>query len=153
MKKPAVLLLEDGTLFNGFSFGHEGETAGEICFNTSMTGYQEVITDPARDGQIVVMTYTMIGNCGTNSEDTKNPPKLRGLVVREYCSNYENWRAETSLDKFLKKHKLSGIEGVDTRKLTRHIRDKGTMRCIISSTDLDKKSLQAKVLVAAQKRN
>ena len=146
MKKPAILLLEDGTLFNGFSFGYEGETTGECCFNTAMTGYQEILTDPASAGQVVALTYTMIGNCGTNSEDMRSAAvKARGLVVREYSRHYENWRAETSLDKFLIKHKVPGIEGVDTRRLTRHIRERGAMRCIISSTDFDKKSLLAKL--------
>lgn len=151
MKKPAVLLLEDGTLFNGFSFGYDGESSGEICFNTSMTGYQEVITDPSYAGQIVTMTYTMLGNYGANSADMESAtPKIRGFVVREYSQHYENWRAEFSLEKFLSKHKVTGIEGVDTRRLTRHIRNCGAMRAIISSTDLDKKSLLAKVQAAPE---
>jgi len=151
MKKPAVLLLEDGTLFNGFSFGYDGEATGESCFNTSLTGYQEIITDPSYAGQIVTMTAPMIGNYGANSADSEAAaPKMRGFAVREYSRHYENWRAEFSLDKFLSKHKIPGIEGIDTRKLTRHIRDHGAMRCIISSTDSDKKSLLAKVQAAPE---
>ncbi|MDR1998037.1 MAG: glutamine-hydrolyzing carbamoyl-phosphate synthase small subunit [Candidatus Margulisbacteria bacterium] len=146
MKTPAVLLLEDGTLFNGFSFGYAGEAAGESCFNTALSGYQEILTDPSYAGQIVAMTAPMIGNYGTNAADMESAaPRLSGFVVREYSRVYANWRAETSLAEFLLKHKIPGIEGVDTRKLTRHIRDKGAMRCIISSTDPDKNSLLAKV--------
>ncbi len=145
-KDKAILLLEDGTVFNGFSFGHAGESAGEVCFNTSMTGYQEIITDPSYAGQIMTMTYTMIGNYGTNLVDMETlAPKMKGLVVREYSSNYNNWRAEASLGDFLKKHKIPGIEGVDTRKLTRHLRDKGAMRGIISSTDFNLEALLKKV--------
>lgn len=148
MKKPAVLLLEDGTLFNGFSFGHDGEAAGEICLNTAMTGYQEIITDPEFAGQIVAFTYPLLGAYGANSADVKSPVKVRGIVAREYSAAYENWRAEFSLEKFLTKHKIAGIEGVDTRKLTRHLRGKEKMRCIISGVDTDKKSLLAKIQAA-----
>jgi carbamoyl-phosphate synthase small subunit len=148
-KKPALLLLEDGTIFKGFSFGYEGEAIGEVCFNTSMTGYQEIITDPSYAGQIMTMTYTMIGNYGTNSGDMETAnPVMKGFVVREYSKVYENWQAEGSLSDFLVKYKIPGIEGVDTRKLTRHIRDKGAMRGIISSSDLDIKSLTKKVLAS-----
>jgi carbamoyl-phosphate synthase small subunit len=145
-KAKAILLLEDGTVFNGFSFGYQGESTGEVCFNTSMTGYQEIITDPSYAGQIITMTYTMIGNYGTNSTDMETAaPKMKGFVVREYSSIYNNWRAECSLSDFLVKYKIPGIEGVDTRKLTRHLRDKGSMRGIISATDFNIKSLLEKV--------
>ena len=151
MKKPAVLLLEDGALFHGFSFGCAGEAIGESCFNTSLCGYQEIITDPSYAGQIIAMTAPMIGNYGANNADTEcTAPALRGFVVREYSQTYENWRAEESLDAFLAKHHICGIEGVDTRKLTRHIRDRGAMRCIISSADLDLKTLLPKVQAAPQ---
>ena len=134
MKKPAVLLLEDGTSFPGFGFGHEGGAAGEVCFNTAMVGYQEIMTDPANTGKIVVMTYPVIGNVGANSADMKSPaPTIHALVVREYSKVYENWRAEESLESFMLRHKIVGIEGVDTRKLTRHIRGRGAMRGTIST--------------------
>ncbi|MDR1114007.1 MAG: glutamine-hydrolyzing carbamoyl-phosphate synthase small subunit [Candidatus Margulisbacteria bacterium] len=151
MKKPAVLLLEDGALFPGFSFGYAGEAVGESCFNTSLSGYQEIITDPSYAGQIVAMTAPMIGNYGANNADTESAaPALRGFVAREYSQVYENWRAEESLDAFLSRHQIPGIEGVDTRKLTRHIRDRGAMRCIISSVDFDQNSLLAKVKASPQ---
>ncbi|MDR1453462.1 MAG: glutamine-hydrolyzing carbamoyl-phosphate synthase small subunit [Candidatus Margulisbacteria bacterium] len=151
MKKPAVLLLEDGALFQGFSFGYAGEAVGESCFNTSMSGYQEIITDPSYAGQIIAMTAPMIGNYGANNADTESAtPALRGFVVREYSRVYENWRAEESLGAFLDRQQICGIEGVDTRRLTRHIRDRGAMRCIISSTDLDPKTLMPKVQAAPQ---
>ncbi|MDR2431279.1 MAG: glutamine-hydrolyzing carbamoyl-phosphate synthase small subunit [Candidatus Margulisbacteria bacterium] len=151
MKNPAVLLLEDGSRFDGFGFGYEGEATGESCFNTALTGYQEIITDPSYAGQIVTMTAPMIGNYGANSADMESAaPKLRGFVVREYSRQPENWRAEFPLEKFLLKHKIPGIEGVDTRRLTRHIRDNGAMRGIISSLDFDKKSLLAKARAAPQ---
>lgn len=146
-KKKAILLLEDGTVFPGYSFGYLGESTGEVCFNTSMTGYQEIITDPSYAGQIMTMTYPMIGNYGVNKEDMESVvPVMRGFVVREYSEIFSNWRAEESLDAFLVKHKIPGIEGIDTRKLTRHIRDKGAMRGIISAIDSDEKSLMKKVL-------
>ena len=144
-------MLEDGTLFPGFSFGYEGEATGESCFNTVMSGYQEIITDPSYAGQIVAMTYPLIGNYGANSADLESPvPVMRGLVVREYSRIYENRRAEESLEDFLIRHKIPGIEGVDTRRLTRHIRDLGAMRCILSSGDFDPKSLLTKVLASPQ---
>lgn len=148
-KKKAILLLEDGTTFSGYSFGYFGEATGEVCFNTSMTGYQEVITDPSYAGQIITMTYPMIGNYGVNKEDMESTaPVMCGFVVREYSEVYSNWRAEESLDKFLVTHKIPGIEGVDTRKLTRHIRDKGAMRGIISAVEFDQKKLMDKILVS-----
>jgi carbamoyl-phosphate synthase small subunit len=148
-QEKAILLLEDGTVFHGFAFGYKGETTGEVCFNTSMTGYQEVLTDPSYAGQIITMTYTMMGNYGTNSDDMESvKPVIKGFVCREYSKHHESRCAQESLDSFLKKHKIPGIEGIDTRKLTRHLRDKGAMRGIISSEDLDLKSLKEKALAS-----
>lgn len=138
----AKLALEDGTVFNGFSFGAEGEAYGEVVFNTSMTGYQEIITDPSYKGQIVTMTYPLIGNYGVNPDDVESRrPFLEGFVVKE-CSNVtSNWRAKNSLDKYLSKNNIVGIEGIDTRALTRHIRIKGEMKAVISTRDLNDSSL------------
>lgn len=150
-RKKAILLLEDGTKFNGYSFGYAGEACGEVCFNTSMFGYQEIISDPSCAGQIMTMTTAMVGNYGTTKEDLQtNTPCMKGLVVREYSKIYESWRAETSLQEFLTEFKIPGLEGVDTRKLTRHLRNKRTMRGIISAADFDEKSLLAKVLASPQ---
>ncbi|MEW6525287.1 MAG: glutamine-hydrolyzing carbamoyl-phosphate synthase small subunit [Spirochaetota bacterium] len=129
MPKKAFLILEDGTTFEGTQFGWDGEALGEVVFNTSMSGYQEVLTDPSYNGQIVAMTYPMIGNYGVNDEDVESSRvQVAGFVVKEYSKTYSNFRATCSLDDYLKKYKVPGIEGVDTRKLTRHIRDKGAMR-------------------------
>jgi len=133
----AILALEDGTVFHGNSFGMDGEVIGEIVFNTGMTGYQEVITDPSYCGQIVTMTYPLIGNYGINLEDIESgKPQVRGLIVRELCNNPSNWRSVETLDNYLKKHGIMGIEGIDTRALTKTLREKGTMKGIIS-TDVD----------------
>ncbi len=138
----AILALEDGTIFEGTSFGATGERTGEVVFNTSMTGYQEILTDPSYKGQIVTMTYPLIGNYGINVKDSESEkPHLSGFVVREASRIVSNWRAEMSLDDYLKKHKIIGIEGIDTRALTLHIRSAGAMKGIISTTDLDPKSL------------
>ncbi len=129
MSRKAFLILEDGSVFEGLGFGWEGETLGEVVFNTSMSGYQEVLTDPSYSGQIVAMTYPMIGNYGVNDEDVESSRvQVAGFVVKEYSKVYSNHRASRSLDDYLKEFKVTGIEGVDTRKLTRHIRDKGAMR-------------------------
>ena len=129
MPGKAFLILEDGTIFQGTRFGWEGEALGEVVFNTSMSGYQEVLTDPSYSGQIVAMTYPMIGNYGVNDEDVESSRvQVSGFVVKEYSKTYSNFRATRSLDDYLKEYKVPGIEGVDTRKLTRHIRDKGAMR-------------------------
>lgn len=129
MSKKCFLILEDGTEFEGVSFGYEEEILGEAVFNTSMSGYQEILTDPSYSGQIVTMTYPMIGNYGVNDEDVESDRvQAAGLVVKEYCKNYSNYRATMSLGEYLVKAKVPAIEGVDTRKLTRHIRDKGAMR-------------------------
>ncbi|MEG6611719.1 carbamoyl phosphate synthase small subunit [Pseudoclostridium thermosuccinogenes] len=130
----AILALEDGTIFHGNSFGIDGEVIGEIVFNTGMTGYQEVLTDPSYCGQIVAMTYPLIGNYGINLEDMESSkPQVRGFIVRELCSNPSNWRSVETLGAYLKKNNIIGIEGIDTRELTRILRDKGTMKGIIST--------------------
>jgi carbamoyl-phosphate synthase small subunit len=142
---PAAIAFEDGLYFKGESFGATGETLGEAVFNTSMTGYQEILTDPSYKGQIVIMTYCMIGNYGTNSEDVESRrPWVEGFVVREYIDYPSNWRNEKSLKDYLVENGIVGIQGVDTRALTRHLRDHGAKRCVISTEDLDKDSLVAK---------
>jgi carbamoyl-phosphate synthase small subunit len=152
--KMAILILEDGRTFRGQSFGAEGETFGEMVFNTSMTGYQEILTDPSYAGQIVCMTYPHIGNYGVNEEDTESRrPWVEGFVVREASKVASNWRATETLDSYLKRNKIVGIEHIDTRALVRHIRDKGAMRAAISSVDLDEKSLLEKVLTSPEMTN
>ncbi|MFH1683963.1 MAG: glutamine-hydrolyzing carbamoyl-phosphate synthase small subunit [Candidatus Margulisiibacteriota bacterium] len=141
----AALALEDGAIFEGTAFGATGESAGEVVFNTSMTGYQEILTDPSYKGQIVAMTYPLIGNYGINTEDFESAkPHLSGFVVREASRIVSNWRASMSLGDFLKKNKIIGIEGIDTRALTLHIRSAGAMKGIISTKDLDPQSLVRK---------
>lgn len=141
----AKLALEDGTVYTGEGFGAEGEIAGEVVFNTSMTGYQEILTDPSYRGQIVTMTYPEIGNYGVNSIDVEHEsPSLAGFIVREESRIYSNYRAEDSLSGYLKKHGLVGLAGIDTRALVRRIREKGAMRGILSTTDLDDGSLVEK---------
>jgi carbamoyl-phosphate synthase small subunit len=143
--KPALLALEDGRTFRGRSWGAEGETCGEIVFNTSMSGYQEVLTDPSYAGQIVCMTYPLIGNYGVTSLDAESSrPWVEGFVVREASRVASNWRAEETLDAYLKRWKIVAIEGIDTRALVRHIRDKGAMRACLSTVDLDEASLVEK---------
>ena len=138
----AIIALEDGTVHQGVSFGAEGEAFGEVVFNTSMSGYQEILTDPSYKGQIVTMTYPLIGNYGVNEQDVESyKPHVEGFVVREYSPIYSNWRATGSLGDYLKKHGVVGIEGVDTRALTKHIRDAGAMKAVISSIDDDPDSL------------
>lgn len=147
--RPAVLALEDGTVFRGFSCGAPGETSGEICFNTGLVGYLEVITDPSYAGQIVCMTYPQIGNYGVNEDDTQAPQvALRGLVVRDMCAHPSNWRSHESLPNFLREHDVVAIEGIDTRALVRHIREAGAMRAVLSTLDLDETSLIAKAQAA-----
>jgi carbamoyl-phosphate synthase small subunit len=141
----AILALEDGTVFEGTAFGASGERTGEVVFNTSMTGYQEILTDPSYKGQIVTMTYPLIGNYGITPEDFESEkPHLSGFAVREASRIASNWRADMSLEDFLKKHKVIGIEGIDTRALTLHIRSAGAMKGIISTRDLDPESLVKK---------
>lgn len=148
------MVLEDGRTFSGESFGAEGETFGEMVFNTSMSGYQEILTDPSYAGQIVCMTYPLIGNYGVNEEDVESRrPWVEGFVVREASKIASNWRATETLDVYLKRHKIVGIEHIDTRALVRHIRSKGAMRAAISSFDLDEKSLLEKVLASPEMAN
>lgn len=143
--KPALLVLEDGRAFHGRSWAAEGESCGEMVFNTSMTGYQEVLTDPSYAGQIVCMTYPLIGNYGVNSEDEESAkPWVEGFVVREASRMASSWRAQETLDAYLKRWNIVAIEGIDTRALVRHIRDKGAMRACISTVDLDADSLISK---------
>lgn len=143
---PALLVLEDGAVFRGTACAAEGEVFGEICFNTSLEGYLEVITDPSYAGQIITMTYPQIGNYGVNLEDCQSEaPALRGLVVRDMCTTPSNWRSELSLPEFLKKNNVVAIEGVDTRALVRHVRDAGAQRAVLSTIDTDEESLLSKV--------
>lgn len=139
---PAKLALEDGSIFTGNSFGAEGEITGEVVFNTAMTGYQEILTDPSYRGQIVTMTYPEIGNYGVNSIDVEHEsPSLAGFIVREESRIYSNYRAEGGLGDYLKQHQIPGLAGIDTRALVRRIRTAGAMRGILSTTDLDDASL------------
>jgi carbamoyl-phosphate synthase small subunit len=145
MTKPAKLALEDGTVFTGISFGAAGEVDGEVCFNTSMTGYQEILTDPSYRGQIVTMTYTEMGNYGVNREDVESArPHLAGFVVKEFAERPSNFRSEDSLDAYLKRYQIPGLSGIDTRALVRKLRTKGAMKGVLSSTDLDDASLVRK---------
>lgn len=142
----AILYLEDGVFYEGSSFGDSNGALGEVVFNTSMTGYQEVLTDPSYAGQIVVMTQPEIGNYGTNEEDIESRrPFVEGFVVRECSRAFSNWRGQQTLDEYLKQHSISGIQGIDTRALVRHVRTQGAMRGVISSTDFSHDSLQEKV--------
>lgn len=138
----ALLALEDGKVFEGKSLGVQGESCGEVIFNTSMMGYQEILTDPSYQGQIVVMTYPLIGNYGFNQEDFESrKPFVSGFVVREECSYPSNWRSQYSIEQFFKKYNIVGISEIDTRALTKHIRDFGAKKGIISTVDFDKYSL------------
>ncbi len=141
----AVLALADGRIFEGKAFGASGEAGGEIIFNTSMMGYQEILTDPSYQGQIITMTYPLIGNTGTNGEDVESArPYASGFVVKEASGMASNWRAEHSLDDYLRAHGIVGIQGVDTRALTRHIRDRGAQQGILSTEVGDPQSLVAR---------
>ncbi|MFT5169730.1 MAG: carbamoyl-phosphate synthase small subunit [Candidatus Omnitrophota bacterium] len=142
----AILYLEDGTSFLGTSLGTTGDSCGEAVFNTSMTGYQEILTDPSYSGQIVVMTYPLIGNYGVNLQDVESKGvHVKGFVVKEFCKHHSNYRATQSLIDYLDDNKILAIEGIDTRKLTRILREKGAMKAIISTEDFDKTSLQNKL--------
>lgn len=135
---PAKLVLEDGTIVRGTAIGHCGMTGGELCFNTSMTGYQEIMTDPSYYGQLMMMTYPHIGNYGASDIDMEaDAPKVAGFIVRSFTHRHSNRNADESLDAFMRRHDLVGIAGVDTRALVRHIRDKGVMNAVISSDELD----------------
>ncbi len=143
----ALLVLTDGTVFEGVGFGAEGETTGEVVFNTSMTGYQEILTDPSYKGQIVTMTYTQMGNYGVNEEDIESAGgiKAEGFIVKEACPFPSNWRSSGSLVDYMKKHDIVGIQDIDTRALTRRLRTHGAQMGIISTADRDPLSLLAKV--------
>ena len=145
----AILALEDGLTFKGTSVGYLGETHGEVVFNTSLSGYQEILTDPSYKGQIVTMTYPHIGNYGINETDRESShPWVEGFIVRELSPIVSNWRSEMPLDQYLKKHKIVGIQGIDTRRLVKHLRDHGAQRGVISTTDLDEKHLVQKAKVS-----
>jgi carbamoyl-phosphate synthase small subunit len=148
-KRRALLALEDGTTFAGFACAADGESAGEAVFNTSMSGYQEVLTDPSYAGQIVTMTSPHIGNCGTNASDMESRGVfVAGFVVREMSRVASNWRSEEPLPEFLTRLGVVAMEGVDTRRLTKHIRERGAMRAVVSTVDLDEASLVAKAKAA-----
>ncbi|MEO8438708.1 MAG: glutamine-hydrolyzing carbamoyl-phosphate synthase small subunit [Spartobacteria bacterium] len=135
--RPALLALEDGRLFQGASFGGTGTCIGEICFNTSMTGYQEVLTDPSYRGQIVAMTYPLIGNYGTNEADAESRmPHVRGFVIEELSEVASNWRSESSLDEYLRQWNIPGVQGIDTRALTRHLRTRGAMKACLTTEEM-----------------
>jgi len=143
--RKAILALADGTVFEGSAFGAYGETTGEVVFNTSMMGYQEVITDPSYNGQLVCMTYSQQGNYGINEEDIESAgPWVEGFIVKEACMYPSNWRSTDSLMGYLARHGIVGISGIDTRALTRIIRDKGAMQAVISSTESDYRKLVEK---------
>ncbi|MBC8386640.1 MAG: glutamine-hydrolyzing carbamoyl-phosphate synthase small subunit [Actinobacteria bacterium] len=142
----AILMLEDGKLFKGINIGCSGETIGEVVFNTSMIGYQEILTDPSYCEQIVTMTYPQIGNYGVNSVDVESDKiQAKGLIVKEFFDYYSNWRAEGSLGDYIKKYNIIGLAGIDTRQLTRHIRLEGAMKGIISTETEDESELKKKI--------
>ncbi len=145
MRKPALLALADGRTFRGESFGAEGEAHGEVVFNTSMTGYQEIMTDPSYKGQIVAMTYTLIGNYGVNDEDVESGrPWVEGFIVKEASPAPSSWRGRRTLDEYMREHGIVGIQGIDTRALTRHLRDHGAQEGVISTEEMDPERLAAK---------
>src|SRR5512143_2051635 len=135
--KPAVLALADGTVFEGQAYGAEGETVGEVVFNTSMSGYQEILTDPSYKGQIVTMTYPLIGNYGVNRVDVESwRPHVSGFVIRELSPVVSNWRADCSLAEYLEQNGIPGIQGIDTRALTKKLRVRGALNGFISTEGL-----------------
>jgi carbamoyl-phosphate synthase small subunit len=134
----AILALADGHYFEGLSFGAAGEAAGEVVFNTSMTGYQEILTDPSYEGQLVAMTYPQIGNVGVNLEDVESKrPYTRGFIVKDYTARPSNWRATKPLHEYMEQHGIVGIQGIDTRSLVRHLRDHGSQEGIIATAYVD----------------
>jgi len=139
---PAVLVLRDGRVFRGEALGAAGEAWGEVIFNTAMQGYQEILTDPSYHGQLVVMTYPLIGNYGVNEEDVESrQPWVNGFIVREASPAPSSWRGKMSLDAYLKAHDIVGLQGIDTRALTRHLRDRGAQDGLIASGDVDEARL------------
>lgn len=142
----AKLILENGTVFEGKAFGYIKETVGEVVFNTSMTGYEEILTDPSYYGQIVTLTYPLVGNYGVNLEDMEsNSPKVKGFIVREKCEYPNNFRCELELENYLKQNKIMGLEGIDTRALTKILRSSGTMKGIISVEATTLKEVETKI--------
>lgn len=134
--KKAILALEDGTIFKGINFGADGEVVGEVVFNTGMTGYQEVLTDPSCSGQIVAMTYPLIGNYGVNNDDVESlKPQVKGFIVREACKTPSSWRTDQTINDYLLNNGIIAIEGIDTRALTKILREKGTMKGMISTDE------------------
>lgn len=147
---PAVLMLEDGTVFEGSSCGSAGEAFGEIVFNTSMSGYQEILSDPSYAGQIITMTYPHIGNYGVNDDDAQSRGVFcRGLVVRDMCDRPSNFRSGMSLPDYLASHGIVAIEGIDTRKLVRHVRERGAMKAVVSTACDDMASLAKRLNASA----
>jgi carbamoyl-phosphate synthase small subunit len=145
----AALALADGRVFHGRAFGATGEISGEVVFNTSMTGYQEILTDPSYRGEIVTMTYPQIGNYGVNREDVESDkPHLSGFIVKEVCEFPSSWRSEMPLGAYLREHDIIGLSGIDTRALVRHIRDRGAQTGVLSTLDLDEESLVTKAKAA-----
>src|ERR1700756_3042060 len=139
-KRVAKLALEDGTVFTGQGFGHAGSSEGEVVFNTSMTGYQEILTDPSYKGQIVTMTYPLIGNYGINKVDMESwRPHAAGFVIRELSPVVSNWRSDFSLAEYLEKNNIPGIQGIDTRALTKKLRVRGALNGFISTEDISEK--------------
>jgi carbamoyl-phosphate synthase small subunit len=150
-RSPAKLALEDGTVFTGRGFGHLGTTEGEVVFNTSMTGYQEILTDPSYKGQIVTMTYPLIGNYGINRQDVESrQPHVAGFVINELAPLHSNYRADMSLQEYLRQNRIIGIEGIDTRALTRKLRISGAMRGVLSTELLDDAALVARARAAQE---
>ena len=137
-----ILALEDGLIFEGQSCGHDGESFGEVVFNTAMTGYQEILTDPSYKGQFVTMTYPLIGNYGVNEKDIEScRPWVEGFIMKECSKVTSNFRASMSLRDYLKKNKIVAIDGIDTRALTKHLRDNGSKKAVMSTVDPDAKNL------------
>jgi carbamoyl-phosphate synthase small subunit len=144
-RKEAILALADGRYYRGTGFGAEGEVVGEVVFNTSMTGYQEILTDPSYEGQLVAMTYPQIGNVGVNAEDVESrQPFVKGFIVKEYTPEPSNWRASEPLHEYMRRQGIVGIEGIDTRSLVRHLRDHGSQEAIISTLDGNASALVTK---------
>jgi carbamoyl-phosphate synthase small subunit len=144
-RKKAILALADGRYYEGVSFGAEGEAVGEVVFNTSMTGYQEILTDPSYEGQLVAMTYPQIGNVGVNPEDVESRrPFMKGFIVKEYTFQPSNWRSTEPLHEYMRRHGIVGIEGIDTRSLVRHLRDQGSQEAVISTLESTPDALVAK---------
>ncbi|MEO0949232.1 MAG: carbamoyl-phosphate synthase domain-containing protein, partial [Cyanobacteria bacterium J06641_5] len=149
VSQPAILVLADGSTYRGSAFGATGTTLGEVVFNTGMTGYQEVVTDPSYRGQIITFTYPEIGNTGINPEDAESKqPHVRGAIVRNICYRPSNWRSTQSFPDYLAAHKIVGISGIDTRSLTRKLRSGGAMNGAISTEILEGETLLQQVLAA-----